>query len=178
VHQVMQRWSGGSQRRAPRSAGPEFRLPFTSILAELMAGPKRQWASAVEAVASENYPGWRDLFQKTGRRLPLEKRKELEPRSAWQPRRPDIVKALLDWLGVIAAGHELIAQVSKRLDAMLEFTIFVTREFLLRNYSLEKHQSDVFDQFQLQYLAMDRFVIVSRDPDLSRRTLECIFRWM
>jgi hypothetical protein len=52
----------------------------------------------------------------------------------------------------------------------MEFTIFVVREFLLRDYSLEKHQSDVFDQFQLQYLAMDRFVIVSGDPDLSTRT--------
>jgi hypothetical protein len=53
---------------------------------------------------------------------------------------------------------------------VLEFTVFVAREFLLRNYSPEKHQSDVFDQFQLQYLAFDRFVIVSGDPDLSTRT--------
>jgi hypothetical protein len=60
--------------------------------------------------------------------------------------------------------------MSMRLDAVLEFTIFVTREFLLSNYSLEKHQSDVFDQFQLQYLAMDKFVIVSGDSDLSTRT--------
>jgi hypothetical protein len=46
-----------------------------------------------------------------------------------------------------------------RQDSTLSLSspIFVTREFLLRNYSLEKHQSDVFDQFQLQYLAMDRF---------------------
>jgi len=57
-----------------------------------------------------------------------------------------------------------------RLDAVLDFTIFVAREFLLRNHLLKKHQSDVFDQFQLQYLAMDRFVIVSADPDLSTRT--------
>jgi len=46
----------------------------------------------------------------------------------------------------------------------------VAREFLLTNYSLEKHQSDVFDQFQLQYLAMDRFIIVSGDSELSART--------
>jgi hypothetical protein len=33
-----------------------------------------------------------------------------------------------------------------RLDAVLDFTIFVAREFLLRNHSLKKHQSDVFDR--------------------------------
>jgi hypothetical protein len=52
---------------------------------------------------------------------------------------------------------------------LLEFTIFVAREFLTRNYSLEKHESDVYDQFQLHYLAIDRFVIVSGDSDLSKR---------
>jgi len=52
----------------------------------------------------------------------------------------------------------------------LEFTIFISREFLLRNYSLDKHHSDVFDWFQLYYLAMDQFVIVTGDPDLSHRT--------
>jgi hypothetical protein len=51
---------------------------------------------------------------------------------------------LLDWLGA-TTFPELVAQMSTRLDAVLEFTIFVAREFLLRNYSLEKHQSDVFD---------------------------------
>jgi hypothetical protein len=64
----------------------------------------------------------------------------------------------------------LVAQLSTRLDAVFDFTIFVAREFLLRNYSLEKHQSDIFDQFQLQYPAVDRFVIVTADPDLSTRT--------
>ena len=62
--------------------------------------------------------------------------------------------------------------MSGRLDAVLEFTIFICREFLLNNYALEKHQSDVFDQFQLQYLAFQRFVIVTADPDLSKRTQE------
>ena len=62
--------------------------------------------------------------------------------------------------------------MSGRLDAVLEFTIFICREFLLNNYALEKHQSDVFDQFQLQYLAFQQFVIVTADPDLSKRTQE------
>ena len=58
-----------------------------------------------------------------------------------------------------------------RLNAVLEFTIFVNREFLLQpNYSPENHQSDIFDMFQLQHLAFLKFVIVSNDPDLTTRT--------
>jgi hypothetical protein len=70
----------------------------------------------------------------------------------------------------VPIGPRVVVEISTRLDAVLDFTIFVAREFLLRNYSLEKHQSDVFDQFQLQYLAMDKYIIVSGDPDVSTRT--------
>jgi len=141
----------------------------TSVLADLMAGPKRQWKAVVEATAYEKYPAWRDLFEETGRRLPPAMRKELEAHSAWQAQRPGFITALLEWL-CASTDLAVVSELSSRLDAVLEFTIFVTREFLLRNYSPEKHHSDVFDQFQLQYLAMDRFVIVTRDPDLSTRT--------
>src|ERR1700688_201748 len=96
-------------------------------------------------------------------------RKELEPMSAWQAQRATFTKALLDWLHAKVDAN-VVNEMCIRLDAVLEFTMFVTREFLLRNYSPEKHDSDVFDQFQLQYLAMDDFVIVSGDSDLSRRT--------
>jgi hypothetical protein len=58
--------------------GKSTRIGSTSVLAELMAGPKRQWMAEVEKMAAEHYPAWRELFQKTGRRLPLEMRKELE----------------------------------------------------------------------------------------------------
>jgi hypothetical protein len=141
----------------------------TKVLADLMAGPKTAWTAAVEAMADERFPAWRDHFRKTGRRMPLEMRKDMEPRSAWAAQRPLFIKGLLEWLGS-SSGPDIITEISNRLDAVLEFTIFVTREFLLRNYSPEKHESDVFDQFQLQYLAMDKFVIVSGDPDLSTRT--------
>jgi hypothetical protein len=144
------------------------RLNSTFALADVMAGPKESWTAAVQRMTDEKYPAWRELFQRTGRRLPRELRKELRPRSAWQNERPVFIRALLDWLGA-SVSPELVAEMSKRLDAVLEFTIFVAREFLLSNYSLEKHQSDVFDQFQLQYLAMDRFVVVSGDADLSTR---------
>jgi hypothetical protein len=85
-----------------------------------MAGPKRQWVAAVEAMADKEYPEWRDLFRTTGKRLPPDLRREFEPRSAWHAKHPDFIEALLQ----------------------------VTREFLLRNYSAIKHDSDVFDQFQ------------------------------
>jgi hypothetical protein len=136
-----------------------------------MDGPKKAWVRAVEQVADETYPAWRELYEQTHRRrrLPPEKRKELEPRSAWQAKRPTFIKGLLEWLGA-SSGPEIVTELSTRLDAVIEFGFFVTREFLLRNYSLEKHESDIFDQFQLQHLAMDRFVIVTHDPDLSIRT--------
>jgi hypothetical protein len=149
--------------------GRKARINTTSVLTGVMAGPKKAWMTAVEQMADETYPAWRQLVQQTGKRLPFEMRKELEPRSAWQMKRPGFITALLDWLGA-SSRPEVVAEMSARLDAVLEFTIFVAREFLLRNYSLEKHQSDVFDQFQLQYLAFDRFVIVTGDPDLSTRT--------
>jgi hypothetical protein len=155
-----------------------MRVPFkgkhaginsTCVLADLMSGPKKSWMAEVERTGDEIYPDWRDHFQKTGRRLPPEMRKNVEPRSTWESQRPAFIKVLLDWLGA-TPGPELVAEMATKLNAVLEFTIFVAREFLLRNYSLEKHHSDVFDQFQLQYLAMDQFVIVSGDPDLSKRT--------
>jgi hypothetical protein len=148
-------------------------LNTTSVLSDVMVGPKKSWVAAVELMADEKYPAWRELFLQTSRRLPPEMRKELEPRSVWQSQRPAFIKGLLDWLGS-STGPEVVAEMSTRLDAVLEFAIFVSREFLLRNYSVEKHHSDIFDQFQLQYLAMDRFVIVSGDPDLSTRTKQSV----
>ncbi len=123
----------------------------------------------VEAIATSVYPQWRELFKKTGKRLLSEMRKELEPRSAWEAQRYGFVKSMLAWLGA-STKPEPVAETSERLDAVLEFTIFVARGFLTGNYSLEKHWSDVYDQFQLHYLAIDRFIIVSEDPDLSKRT--------
>ena len=58
----------------------------------------------------------------------------------------------------------------KKFSAVVEFSIFVLHAFLIGNYSIEKNSSDVIDQFQLRYLAMDRFVIVTGDPDLPKRT--------
>jgi hypothetical protein len=64
----------------------------------------------------------------------------------------------------------LIDIMMRRWDAVLEFTTFVVRSFLIGNFSIERHSSDVFDQFQLRYLAMDRFIIVTNDVDLTKRT--------
>jgi hypothetical protein len=63
-----------------------------------------------------------------------------------------------------------VAEMTNRLSAALAFTFYVLREFLLRQYKLENHESDVYDQFQLRYLTLDRFVIVSEDSDLTKRT--------
>ncbi len=83
--------------------------------------------------------------------------------------RSNFIETLLGWLHA-STDPEVVAELSTRLDAVLEFTTFVSREFLLRNYNPDKHDSDVFDMFQLQYLAMGRFVIVSEDSGLVNRT--------
>jgi len=141
----------------------------TSAITQVMAGPKRDWKSAVETMADEYYPPWREHFKDTGKRIPSEMKRELKPRSKWQPQGPAFIKNLIQWLHA-SETPGLVDELCKRFDAVLEFTIFITREFLIGNYSLEGHDSDVFDMFQLQYLAMDRFVIVTNDPDLVHRT--------
>lgn len=141
----------------------------TSAITQVMAGPKKAWKAAVEKTADEYYPAWREHFKSTGKRIPAEKKWELKPRSTWQPRRAEFIKNLIEWLHADEIPV-LVEDLCKRFDAVLEFTTFIAREFLIGNYSLEQHDSDVFDMFQLQYLAMDRFVIVTNDPDLIHRT--------
>ena len=54
--------------------GKRIRIGQSSVIADLMGGPKKQWVAAVEAMATETYPDWRALFQRSGRRLPAEMR--------------------------------------------------------------------------------------------------------
>jgi len=53
-----------------------------SVIADLVAGPKKEWKHTTERMASDKYPRWRELFQQAGRRLPPEMRQALEPSSA------------------------------------------------------------------------------------------------
>lgn len=141
----------------------------TSVISDVVDGPKRDWVARCERTADELYPAWRELFEKTGRRLPPELRKEIELRSAHEER-TKYGESFLRWLGA-NVSVESVYEITKKLDAVIEFTLFVGREFLIRNYSPEKHESDVYDQFQLHYLAMDRFVIVTGDSNLLNRTV-------
>jgi hypothetical protein len=143
-----------------------------SVIAELLGGdgsPKKEWVQRLEAFASNIFPEWREHFKATGQRLPEELRSTIESVSVWYAEREGFHETILEWLEA-SPTPELLAKVAKRLDAVFEFTLFVDREFLLRNYNPEKHDSDVYDQFQLHYLAMDRFVIVTEDTDLLTRT--------
>jgi hypothetical protein len=139
------------------------------VITELVAGPKRKWCEQVEDIVSKNYPQWREHFAKTGKRLPPDMRKAHEPWQAWAAQRGIFGKGFLEWIGA-PSDPQSVTGMTDRLSAAIEFTMFVAREFLINNYSVEKHESDVYDQFQLHYLAMDRFIIVSGDPDLSKRT--------
>lgn len=140
-----------------------------SLIKELVAGPKRVWQKEVERNASEIYLRWREHFQDTRKRLPDELRTKVASRLVSDAERVEYSESFLRWMGV-PAEPDSVAEIIKRLDSVLEFMIFVTREFLTRDYNLEKHESDVYDQFQLHYLAMDRFVIVTEDRKIRKRT--------
>jgi hypothetical protein len=126
--------------------GRKARVNDTSVLTEVMAGPKNDWAKTVENMADERCPDWRANLKATGKRLPAELAEGLKSRPTWLALRPTYVKSLLAWLGA-ADDEPLVDEFLPRLDAALEFVTFVTQEFLLRNYNLEKHKSDVFDHF-------------------------------
>jgi hypothetical protein len=140
-----------------------------SVVTELVAGPKREWRATVESMADQAYPEWRAHFDTTGQRLPTSLRKTLIPRHAWAAEREKFIHSFLSWVGA-SPDPQSIAETQQRLDAVVEFTAFVAREFLISNYSLETNASDVYDQFQLFHLAMDRFIIVTADRDLPSRT--------
>lgn len=157
------------RRLRSKGSGRGFAGLTAPVIKELVAGPKREWVERSEIFASEIYPEWREHLQKTGKRLPDKIREELKSRHIWDTEKAKFTETKLGWLEA-STTPELIADITKRLDAVLEFTIFVDREILLRNYNIEKHDSDVYDQFQLHYLALDRFVIVTEDRDLLTRT--------
>lgn len=141
----------------------------TSVFEELLDGPKREWLKRSEKFADEVYPRWREHLQEEGKRLPNKMCEEIASRLVSDAERMEYCESFLRWLGA-PTEPESVADIAKRLDAAIEYTAFVAREHLTRNYNLEKHNSDVYDLFQLNYLAMDRFIIVSEDKNLRKRT--------
>jgi hypothetical protein len=102
----------------------------------LVAGPKRKWRATVESMADQAYPEWRAHFDTTGQRLPTSLRKTLIPRYAWAAEREKFIDSFLSWVGA-SPDPQSIAETQQRLDAVVEFTAFVAREFLISNYSPE-----------------------------------------
>ena len=135
----------------------------------IVEGVKSEWIRLVEKTADAVYPEWRTCFDQTGWRLPVEMRKNLKYRKAFEARAMEFASGLLDWLGG-EQKPEVVAELKPRLDAVVRFTAFVVAEFLEGKYSLEKNASDIFDQFQLHYLALDGFTIVSNDRHMWNRT--------
>ena len=161
------------RRLKTRGCGsPGFAGFNASVIEELMGGqnsPKKEWVERLEAFASDIYPQWREHFEATGKRLPDENRSAIEPVSVWRAEKLKFHETFLEWLEV-KPTPDLLAEIATRLDAVFEFTLFIDRAFLLQNYNPGKHESDVYDQFQLHYLALDRFVIVTEDFGLRDRT--------
>ena len=73
--------------------------------------------------------------------------------------------------GVDDRNHLLVSQPTHPTQPTSRTdTISLQSDFLERDYVLEKHASDVFDQFQLHYLALDDFTLVTRDRRIRSRT--------
>jgi|GEM_PF-1138703 hypothetical protein len=151
-------WRGG---RASWSGAPTMK--------KVVDGVKGEWKRQVEAFVDGIYPDWRTEVEKTGRRIPREMRKEFIPEERWTVQDSHFVQSFLQWLHA-KPDPPLLAEMTERLEPVLKFTRFVVREFMIGKYSLTKNDSDVFDQFQLHYLALDGFILVSHDPDMSKRT--------
>jgi hypothetical protein len=124
-------------------------LHTVSAVNTIVADLKQKWIASLELIATEKHPEWRVLFKEKGRRLPPEMRRELEPRSAWEPQERAFVEDLIRGLLGAIPEPALIQIVLQKFDAVLEFTTFVVRAFLTSNYSVVKNSSDVFDQMQL-----------------------------
>ena len=140
-----------------------------NVITDVVEGPKRKWKQEVERILTQNYPNWREHFMKTGKRMPADIREVHKPTQAWDAQRALFGKSFLEWVHADPTP-ENITDITARLSAAIDYTTFVAREVVINNYSVEKHDSDVYDQFQLLHLALDRFVIVTADPDLSKRT--------
>lgn len=141
----------------------------TATVEELIASLKREWIDAIEQIATDTYPDWRALEQTHGRRLPAEIAKQIDLEASREAIKISMTMHFLRWLGV-STERAQVDLIKGKLDASLEFANFVVREFLMGRYSLAKHSSDVYDNFQLRYLAMDRFVVVTNDSDYTKRT--------
>jgi hypothetical protein len=141
----------------------------TSGPKEVVDGVKKKWIGQVKSFADGIYPDWQIHFEQTGRRVPLEIRREFISEKRWTALDADFVERFLQWFHA-KPEPRLVADMAARLDPVLKFTRFVAREFVVGKYLLAKNDSDVFDQFQLHYLALDGFILVSHDPDLSKRT--------
>jgi len=156
-------------RGVPFTFGPAG-FKTTSAIEKVIGGIKREWAQALEQIATDKYPAWRQIFQRAGRRLPPEMRRDLKLPSVMAAQKRSLIDYFVHWLGA-SSDAATIKLVAEKLDASFEFGNFVVREFLTKNYSVEKNASDVCDLFQLRYLGLDRFVIVTADPDLTKRTV-------
>jgi hypothetical protein len=149
--------------RGKRSAGID-----TALISDLMAGPKEDWVKQIETQLFEIYPNWREHLTQTGLRLPAQLRNRLESPEVWELSREKFSESMLSWLGGDAGGPRP-SEFADRIDAVLRFTFWVMRESLLRRYSYEKHESDIYDQIQLHYLANEKYIFVTNDQKLRNR---------
>jgi hypothetical protein len=145
-------------------------LDDLSVVKNVVQDIKARWTAALEDFLTSMYPSWREHHQEHGKRLPLEMRREREPIAAWVHHEREFITNLLCDMLKASPDSALVDKMMQGLDAVLKFTTAVVRDFSITNYSIEKRASDALDQFQLRYLAMDKYVLVTNDTPLSTKT--------
>lgn len=149
---------------AKRKAGVDTRL-----ISDLMIGPKRDWIRQITSLLTDIYPEWRTYSEKTQFHIPPDLRRRLEPSDVWLRTRHKFSESILEWLRIDGSNFNP-AEFAMKIDAVISFTIWVLQESLLRKYAFENHESDIYDQFQLHYLANENYVFVTNDKKLRGRT--------
>jgi hypothetical protein len=141
-----------------------------SAVKQVVQSLKHQWTAGIEGFLTAICPSWREHHEDHGKRLPLEMRIEREPMAAWLQHERDFITNLLRAMLKKSPDPATVDTMMQKFDAVLKFTTSVVRDFSVTNYSIQKRASDALDQFQLRYLALDKFVIVTQDALLSKRT--------
>ena len=138
------------------------------LIAKLVKGPKEKWVGTLGAVLDSIAPTWRERAERGERHLPNESREQFDRPEVWAQRRAEFLETFTEWLAPGLPAEEA-RKVEQRIDAVLQFAISIMKDVLLRNYAFSKRDSDIYDLFQLHYLACEQFVFVTRDGPLMSK---------
>jgi hypothetical protein len=139
-----------------------------AIVGDLLKGPKEKWVETLGSVLNQVTPLWRERIARGEAYLSPVERMKLRGKAVWTDKRAEFLRAFTEWLSPGLNEQQLLC-IDQKMDAVLTLAISILRDVFLRNYAFSKHDSDVYDLFQLHYLALDRYVLVTDDERLAKR---------